>query len=152
MKELIFFLGNEKATINLGNRLGNLCNQRFILYLYGDLGIGKTTFIRGFLQGLGYKGYVKSPTYTLVEPYLLVPNPVYHFDLYRLTNSEEVEFIGIRDYFHWKAICLVEWPNKGKGILPCPDLELYFSYKNNRRQAQFLALSVYGEILLEKFS
>ncbi|MGP1939680.1 MAG: tRNA (adenosine(37)-N6)-threonylcarbamoyltransferase complex ATPase subunit type 1 TsaE [Arsenophonus sp. ET-DL9-MAG3] len=152
MKEFILLLADEKETITLGNRLGCFCNQCFILYLYGDLGTGKTTFSRGFLQGLGYQGHVKSPTYTLVEYYFFSDNFVYHFDLYRLTDPEELEFIGIRDYFDWRAICLVEWPKKGKGILPHADLELYLSYNDNGRKARFVALSIYGKMLLEKFS
>ncbi|MGP1945921.1 MAG: tRNA (adenosine(37)-N6)-threonylcarbamoyltransferase complex ATPase subunit type 1 TsaE [Arsenophonus sp. ER-QC15-MAG3] len=149
MKELIL-LANEKETISLGYRLGLHCKQRFILYLYGDFGTGKTTFSRGFLQSLGYQGYVKSPTYTLVESYLLNYNTVYHFDLHRLTDPKELEFIGVRDYFNYDDICLVEYPNNGEGILPCADLELYLSYDNNWRQAQFIPFSSYGEILLKK--
>ncbi|MDT9587272.1 MAG: tRNA (adenosine(37)-N6)-threonylcarbamoyltransferase complex ATPase subunit type 1 TsaE [Candidatus Arsenophonus melophagi] len=151
MKKLVLLLANEKASIALGYRLANLCQKPIILYLYGDLGVGKTTFSRGFLQGLGYQGYVKSPTYTLVESYSLVPNPVYHFDLYRLTELEELEFIGIREYFDGQAICLVEWPKKGEGILPCADLELYLSYGNHGRQAQLVVLSTYGETLLKNY-
>lgn len=151
MKELVFFIANEKEMIALGHNLALLCKQHFILYFYGDLGVGKTTFSRGFLQGLGYQGHLKSPTYTLVESYLLAPNPVYHFDLYRLTNPEELEFIGIRDYFNPQAICLVEWSKKGKLILPCADLELHLSYDNNGRRARFVALSTYGAMLLENY-
>ncbi|BGI50860.1 MAG: tRNA (adenosine(37)-N6)-threonylcarbamoyltransferase complex ATPase subunit type 1 TsaE [Arsenophonus endosymbiont of Ceratovacuna japonica] len=152
MKEFKLLLFNEKDTINLGYRLSFCFKKCFIIYLYGDIGSGKTTFSRGFLQGLGYIGHIKSPTYTLVEKYFLVSNIIYHFDLYRLNNPEELEFIGIRDYFCHQAIYLIEWPKKGKGILPYADIKLYLSYYNNLRKAHFIATSIYGEILLKKLS
>lgn len=114
-------IDNETQMEAFGFKLATSCAPGQSILLNGQLGAGKTTLVRGFLHGLGHKGHVKSPTYTLVETYNLNGMTINHFDLYRLNDPEELEFIGWRDYFHDKAINLIEWPEKASDLLPKPD-------------------------------
>ncbi|EKF75949.1 hypothetical protein A11A3_00605 [Alcanivorax hongdengensis A-11-3] len=130
-----YALPDEDATLSLGAELGHRLAAGGCVYLRGDLGAGKTTLVRGMLRGLGYQGSVKSPTYTIVEPYEFGDVHIYHFDLYRLADPEELELIGVRDYFSSTALCLLEWPERGAGVVPPPDLEITLAVDGRGRQA-----------------
>ncbi|MCE9677612.1 tRNA (adenosine(37)-N6)-threonylcarbamoyltransferase complex ATPase subunit type 1 TsaE [Shewanella sp. AS1] len=142
------YLENESETVSLGQQLAQAIQPPLTLYLSGELGAGKTTFSRGLIQSLGHKGAVKSPTYTLVEPYELNGIDVFHFDLYRLSDPEELEFMGIRDYFADTSLCIVEWPDKGAGILPKADLLIDIQYLNQAREVTLTPQTPAGEKLL----
>ncbi|MEQ1637196.1 MAG: tRNA (adenosine(37)-N6)-threonylcarbamoyltransferase complex ATPase subunit type 1 TsaE [Methylococcales bacterium] len=123
---MTLFLKDTSATEQFGARLWATLPHKCLIFLQGDLGMGKTTLVRGFLRAAGYTGPVKSPTYALVEEYTVGARQVVHFDLYRLVDPEELEGIGIRDYFEHESICFIEWPEQGMELLPVPDLILQF--------------------------
>ncbi len=150
--DLELWLADEAATLALGEQLGRACVGGATLYLEGELGAGKTTLCRGLLAGLGYRGAVKSPTYTLVESYALPGLEVHHFDLYRIADAEELELMGIRDYFGDACLVLVEWPERAAGLLPAPDIVVDFQSVNHGRQVLLSAKSARGSQLLKIFS
>ncbi len=126
-------LPSEQETEAFGARLWQELPNQCVVFLNGTLGAGKTTLVRGFLRAGGHKGAVKSPTYTLVEEYQLDYQLIYHFDLYRLKDPEELEWIGIQDYFAEKAICFIEWPEMGKGMLPDADMVINIAVEEQHR-------------------
>lgn len=126
-------LKDSESTEAIGAELARQLPPKCLIFLKGQLGAGKTTLVRGFLRALGYRGAVKSPTYTLVEEYSTRERRIFHFDLYRLTDPEELEWIGIDDYLAQDAVCLIEWPEMGDGFLPEPDLVLALSVVGRER-------------------
>ena len=147
------FLESEAETEQLGRELARRVaesGQGLVIHLDGDLGMGKTTISRGVMRGLGHTGAVKSPTYTLVEPYEDLEPQAYHFDLYRLGDAEELEYMGIRDYFAGDNLCLIEWPGRGKGILPDPDLEIHLDRQGEGRSVVIRACSGRGASVLNE--
>lgn len=129
-------LPNEAAMLTLGQAIAHAFPENGVILLKGELGTGKTTLVKTVLRSLGHQGAVKSPTYTLVEPYHLQGRDIYHFDLYRLGDPEELEFIGIRDYFHEHALCLIEWPERAIGYLPQEDMVIHLSYCGQGRNVE----------------
>lgn len=130
--------------LSLGAALAAVLQPDSVVFLEGELGMGKTTLARGVIQALGHRGAVKSPTYTLVEPYELAALTIYHFDLYRLADAEELEYMGIRDYFAEHSVALVEWSQNGKGVLPPPDLVVRIDAQGSGRRLLFEAHSQRG--------
>jgi tRNA threonylcarbamoyladenosine biosynthesis protein TsaE len=148
MSTLTRYAPDESAMDALGRCLARGARCAGVIYLQGDLGTGKTTLVRALLRGLGCQGKVRSPTYTLVEPYPLDGLTVYHLDLYRLASPEELEWIGIRDLQAGPALLLIEWPELGAGMLPPADLQVSLGYRNSGRELRFEPLGAIGEAML----
>jgi len=154
-QDITLALADEQATLNEGARFADILNPGLTVYLHGDLGAGKTTLVRGLLRKLDYTGKVKSPTYTLVEPYQVSlknhPINLYHFDLYRFVDEEEWEAAGFRDYFNSNSICMIEWPEKAGDLIPQADIDVFIQVKDLGREIKYIANTTVGEKCLEHF-
>jgi len=172
MSTFELFLNDEEDTIAFGKELASaividrmhpnkvnelLRNPSFeimgaIIYLVGDLGAGKTTLTRGVMRGFGYEGAVKSPTYTIIEPYEFEKSKIYHFDLYRLAHAEEVEYLGAEEYFSPANLCLIEWPEKGLGSIPQADLVIELTQRGIGRSLNCKNQSKKGLKIIERLT
>ncbi len=154
MTQTHFFIQDEASMLAFGQQLACLSHSPMVIFLSGELGAGKTTLVRGLLQGFGHHGNVKSPTYTIVEPYEFAQQQndvkqVFHFDLYRLNDPQELEALGLRDYLNVDAVCIFEWPERGKHLLPQADLACHIEYAMPGRTLMFSAQSPHGEQVLQ---
>ena len=146
------FLENEGETVALGRALSAALVPGVLVFLEGSLGAGKTTLTRGVLRAFGHEGAVKSPTYTLCEPYSLHNELQFcHFDLYRLSDPEELEYLGFRDYLAGDAILFIEWPSRGEGWLPVADVTISLAEKRGGREITLTAGSEKGVAVIHRF-
>jgi tRNA threonylcarbamoyladenosine biosynthesis protein TsaE len=144
-------LVGETATLEFAERFAMLCKPPLIIYLDGDLGSGKTTFARGFIKRLGHHGNVKSPTFTLEESYDFEGIRLFHFDLYRLKDPHELEYIGVRERVgEPDVICLIEWPKRGGAMLPNADLVISLEYHGDSRVVEYYANSTEGQLIIDE--
>lgn len=143
-------LADENATLALAGRLAAQLQPGMVIYLHGDLGAGKTCLVRGVLNALGYTGRVKSPTYTLLEPYHAAGLDLRHFDLYRLQDEHEWEAAGFRDEFDGHAIFFVEWPEKARSFIPPADVGIYLEILPQGRCAVMKGNTVMGRACLKQ--
>jgi len=154
MQHYIYHLHDEAGTIALGSALTRVLAPGLAIYLHGDLGAGKTTLTRALLHAAGYIGHVKSPTYTLVEPYPLTVDgqtlQFMHFDLYRMISAEEFLEAGFREEFNAHNICIVEWPEKAGAVLPPPDIHIYLDVAGTGRDVKLQAMSDLGSQCLDR--
>ena len=139
------FLQDEAATLAFGEKLALDLQPGLLIGLSGELGSGKTTLARGILRGLGYQGKVKSPTYTLVELYKLSRLDLYHFDLYRFKDSQELLEAGFREYFDSRNVCVVEWPERARDLLPGADLSVSLVEEGKGRRVRIVAHTESGK-------
>jgi tRNA threonylcarbamoyladenosine biosynthesis protein TsaE len=143
-------INNESEMLAFAAKVAKAIDKGAIIFLHGPLGAGKTTFVRGFLNALGFQDKVKSPTYTLVEPYEVNHKLIYHFDLFRLKQAKELQLMGIADYFDEEVIVLIEWPEKGFPMLPKPDLACYIETIAEQRRIRLETHSAIGESILRR--
>ena len=143
-------LADETATLAFAQRLASRLTPGLVIYLHGDLGAGKTTLVRGVLNALGHTGRVKSPTYTLLEPYSAGDLELRHFDLYRLNDEEEWESAGFRDEFDGHNVFFIEWPEKAQDLLPAADMEIDLDIAGEGRIATLRANTKTGRECLER--
>jgi tRNA threonylcarbamoyladenosine biosynthesis protein TsaE len=142
-------LPGEPATLRLGEALAAGAANGLVLHLKGELGSGKTTLVRGLVHALGHSGRVKSPTYTLLEPYSLLRLNLYHFDFYRFKNQSEWLSSGFREHFNPQSFCIVEWPERAGDLIALPDLTIHLGYDGQAREAALTMHSKPGEDWLE---
>jgi len=156
MQHFTAYLPDEAATNALGAALARAVVPGLVIYLHGDLGAGKTALTRALLRAAGHAGTVKSPTYTLSEPYRVqldgAPVNVIHYDLYRMSSPEEFLDAGFREDFDGKNICIVEWPEKGAPVLPAPDVKVLLKVSGLGRAVELQALSELGLLCLDRLS
>lgn len=154
MHHIQLTLADEAQTQALGLALSKAIAPGLVIYLHGDLGAGKTALTRAMLNGLGHLGRVKSPTYTLIEPYEINLNQMHmtvaHFDLYRMVDPEEFLDAGFREYFNTSNVCIVEWPEKGEAVLPPPDINITLTVLERGRDVELESLSESGDICLNR--
>src|SRR6195256_5748151 len=145
-------LPDAAATLGVGEALAGGVAAGGLLHLRGELGTGKTTVVRGLLRGLGFTGRVKSPSYTLVEPYSISRLNLYHFDFYRFKDATEWLSSGFREYFNPDSVCVVEWPERAGPTLPPPDLEIHLEHAGESRRARIQAFSSSGKAWLSSLA
>ena len=154
MQHFTAYLPDESATLALGAALARALVPGLVIYLHGDLGAGKTALTRALLHAAGHQGKVKSPTYTLSEPYRIGLDGeqvnLIHYDLYRMSSPEEFLDAGFREDFDGRNICIVEWPEKGEPVLPAPDLHVYLEVAGAGRDVELQALSPLGSLCLDR--
>ncbi|MGA0839067.1 MAG: tRNA (adenosine(37)-N6)-threonylcarbamoyltransferase complex ATPase subunit type 1 TsaE, partial [Pseudomonadales bacterium] len=132
----VWHLPDEAAMEAMGRVLIPLLPRGAVIFLHGELGAGKTTLVRGILRGLGYAASVKSPTYTIIEPHDLGFGMVYHLDLYRISDPSEIDFLGIDELYGEGMLTCIEWPDRGAGHLPPPDVEIWLSVHGTGRRLE----------------
>ena len=156
MPQRTFHLHEEAGTLALGASLAHTLVPGLAIYLHGELGAGKTTLTRALLHAAGHHGHVKSPTYTLAEPYTITingkPVELFHFDLYRMKSPEEFLDAGFRDHFNDQSICIVEWPENGESVLPPPDITIFLTVSGSGRHVELNALSDEGMQCLDRLN